>query len=69
MRYVVTLYRAVRKEGVDEPIKDEKVADLSTHTSEVRADARTEALNIALGHKFVDGWFTPKNGDLFAMYE
>lgn len=64
-RYTVTLYKAVRKGGID----DEKVVDLSTHTSEEKADAQTEAINIALGHKFEEGWFSPKEGDLFAMYE
>lgn len=66
MRYVVSLYKATRK---DEVISDEKVVDLSTHNSADKADAQAETINVALGHEMKDGWFTPKDGDLFAMYE
>lgn len=65
-RFMVTLYKAVRKSGID----DEKIVDLSTHTSEEKAVAKVGAINNALGLiEDDDGWFSPKEGDLFAMYE
>lgn len=65
MRYTVTLYRAKEK-GLGE----EKVLDLTTHTSEVNAEAKTHAVNNALGIKTdIDGWFCAQEGQLFAMYE
>jgi hypothetical protein len=46
------------------------VLDLSTHTSEAKAEAKTTAVNNALGiDQGDDGWFTAKEGQLFAMYE
>jgi len=65
MRYTVTLYKANEK-GIGE----DKVLDLSTHTSEAKAEAKTTAVNNALGiDQSNDGWFTAKEGQLFAMYE